>query len=322
MTIKTNAEPTDAEKELSEAINPDAGKPDDNAGADAAEGGNKDNEAAGKVDDPEIDLSKFGLGKVKKSEIETWKKSGMQEGDYRKKTEELSAREKQVEDLVQLSDYLSKQPKKLAKVLAVLQEAEEAAEAAEDGTGTNKEAKDKAAQAKNDIAAILEKLDPEDPGAALLKAMYSQMSEIQKSIRGFEERETQIRTKEQQDEQSKNLTYARGVLTKTLDETLKEHGFDDDESKGLWRSLTLSIVKDNPKEYVNEEAFVKAIKGAGEQAAKKIKALSDAALKKHLKSGGPKLPGAGGSGAAKKPDASFDNLQALLEEELGKANDE
>ena len=184
--IKLTAEQEALEKGLSDGTGWGADEPIAKKAAEPAAGakaaGDGESDGAGKsvgddgakkpAEDPEIDLSKYGLGKVKKSELEAWKKSQMLETDYRQKTENLKSQETQLKELFELSDYLSKHPTKLKKVLAILDEVEGAAEGVKDGTLTPKEADKETKDAQATIAEVLKNLDPDDPAAAILKAMY------------------------------------------------------------------------------------------------------------------------------------------------------
>ena len=271
-------------------------------------------------EDPEFDLG-GDLGKVKRSQVTGWKKGGMLEEDYRKKTEELSAKEKELKSLAEMSDFLAKNPKKLQKVLAVLQEAEDAAEAAAAGEGTKKAAADAAGDAKDAIAAVLEKLDPEDPAGLILKEIYTELKGLSKKVQDVEAKELKQQEAEQVKAQRGAVDYARNVIKKTVADIEPSQNFETDEEKTAWRQMTLSILKDNPKNYRDEEDFVKAVKEAGESAGKRIKAMVEANLKKYLeKKSGPTLPGPGAGGAAEPKKFTMGTLQETLERELEAAS--
>lgn len=307
----------DLEKEMGGAGAAPAAKPDAKPAGDVAPAKGKEGApaAAAADDDPEIDLG--AEGKVKRSQVLGWKKGGMLEEDYRKKTEDLSAKEKELKSLAEMSDFLAKNPKKLQKVLAVLQEAEEAADAAAAGSGTKKDAAAAAGDAKDAIEAVLEKLDPDDPAGLILKTILTEVRGLSKKVKDVEEKEAKQVQAEQIKAQESAVTYARNIIKKTVAEIEPAQKFETDEEKTAWRQMTLSFLKDNPKNYANEEEFVAAVKAAGEVSGKRIKAMVEANLKKYLEGKkGPTLPGPGASGDGAPKKISMETLQETLEKEF------
>lgn len=324
---------SDAAAELEKELTPSPIAPDPKAGEPAAAEPAAGAKPADKPDeDPEIDLG-GDLGKVKRSSIASWKKNGMLEEDYRKKTEEISAQKQELEALANMSDFLTKHPKKLAKVLAVIEEAEDAAAAAAGGTGTAGAAAAAGKDAKDAITAILEKMDPEDPASVLLKEIYTELKSVRSTVTGFEQREKDMKAaQEKADQEAQAAATAKANkdsfedLKKTVADTMAEiapaQKFDTEIENQIWRDLSHKLLMKNmPKEgFVGptyKEDFVKAIKAAATEAAKSVKAIGEARLKKHLESkGGPILPGPGASGDVAPKAVTMENLQEALESEL------
>lgn len=299
-----------------------APKADDKAAATAAAQPTAD-------EDPEIDLGGT-LGKVKRSQIEGWKKNGMLEEDYRKKTEDLAAQQKQLEALSNMSDYLGKNPKKLAKVLQILEDADDAQAAAAAGTGTQAAAQAAGDAAKDAISAILEKMDPEDPASVLLKEIYTELKSVRATVKGFEDRETKLQEQQRLAEEARAadankeiFENTRKLIATNLDSELEGHKFESDIEKQIWRDQAIKALQVAGKQgFKSEEDLVKAIKAASSAAAQSVKAIGEARLKKHFEQKGPILPGPGASGDVAPKTVTMENLQDILEGELSKRNAE
>ncbi len=250
------------------------------------------------IDDPELDL---GGEKVKRSQVLQWKQSNMLQSDYTKKTQELAQQRKELDELVKFADYLKTNPAKLQKVLAVL---EDKAEAAQDQ--------------KQEIATELEGLDPNDPYAKLLK---QQMAAITAQLKPLQEKLTQFEQRDQQSRQEQVVEKAQQVLGKTLEDTAKSLAFDNDEEKATWRAMVLSYLKDNPKNYADENDFNQTIKDVGKKYFDSLQKIGEAKVKKYLESKKtPVVPPANnvaGNILSKKP--TFLNIEDLLRDELEKA---
>ena len=241
-------------------------------------------------DDPEVDLD--GKTKVKMSEL---KKGYMQQSDYTKKTQELAAQQKEVAELKQLAGYLKANPKKLERIIAILDEKEAALE-------------NKQEQVQEDLSG----LDPNDPYAKMLK---QQSEKLEKALQ-------EIQSMKQGQEQSKKEELVKStqqVLNKTLEETVKTLTFEDEEEQAFWKQMVLSHLKDNPKQYANEEDFVNTIKEVGKVYSDKLAKFGEKKIAKYVKTKSgtvPAAPSTPGAPLAKKP--SMENLQELIESELGK----
>jgi hypothetical protein len=241
-------------------------------------------------DDPEVELE--GGTKVKMSEL---KKGYMLQSDYTTKTQALAEQRKEVEELITLANYLKANPTKLKRIIAILDEKGE-----------------EIAEKKEEITAELEGLDPNDPLAKTLKAQNKMLSDLQKQIANMQQA--------QETSQKEGLVLqAQQVLTKTLDEVAKDFTFEDDEEKGLWRTMVLSFLKDNPKQYADEADFVKTIKEIGKKYFETLTKLAEKRVAKYVKTKGgtvPVAPATPGSPIKAKP--SMENLEEIIAEELGK----
>lgn len=287
----------------------------------AAAAAKKEKPAAGADDDKEIDLP--GVGKVKLSEIKKWRDSGLKEEDYRKKTEALSVREAQIKELEEFSGYLKQNPKKAEKIFAILDAVDEADEAAATGAGTKKEAAAAASTAAGQIDKILESLDPEDPLAAILGAIYKDLTGVKQTVASFEKRDKELTQAEQQREMKQATDAARKIIVDTMAEEQKALKDFTDEEVTIWRNMVRNTLIKANGNYASQEDFVNAIKSAAAASAAKLQKIADGRLEKYLKSkGGPTLPGPGAqAGGEKAPKSiSMDNLAETLEAELNELN--
>ena len=251
-------------------------------------------------EDPEFDL---GEGKkAKLSQIKEWEKGTMLQSDYTKKTTELAEQRKEVQDLMNLAEYLKSNPAKLKKVIAILE--------------------DKAEEVKEKVQE-LEGLDPNDPYAKGFSKLLSEIGSLHKRLDTYEQREKQGA------EESK-VAEAHQVLTKTMDETIKELKFDDfdndEEVKSFWRNAVLSYLKDHPKNYADANDFVTTIKEIGKKYFDGIIKIGEVKLKKYLSSKNvppPAItPTVTGEPAKKEVKPDMDNLQDVLQSEFDKVEKE
>jgi DNA repair exonuclease SbcCD ATPase subunit len=250
------------------------------------------------TEDPEIDL---GGEKVKRSQVLEWKKANLLQSDYTKKTQELAQQRKELDQLVKFADYLKANPAKLQKVLAALEDKAEAAQVKQEAITTE-----------------LEGLDPNDPYA---KALKQQLAAITAQLKPLQEKLTQLEQRDMQSEQSQLVEKAQQVLKGTLEEVTKTLTFDNDEEKATWRSMVLSYLKDNPKDYTNENDFKTTIGEVGKKYYDALQKIGEAKVKKYLESKkGPVTPPASGvQGSVLKAKPTFTNIEDLLQSELEKA---
>lgn len=247
------------------------------------------------TEDPEFDL---GEGKkAKLSQIKDWEKGSMLQSDYTKKTTELAEQRKEVQDLVNLANFLKANPEKLKKVIAVLE--------------------DKVEEAKEKIEEKLEDLDPNDPYAKPFSKLLSQIDSLHKRLDTYEQKEVAS-------VEEGKVVEAQQVLTKTLEDTVKELKFDDfdndEEVKGFWRNSVLSYLKDHPKNYADANDFVNTIKEIGKKYFDGIVKIGEVKLKKYLTSKNvppPAIaPTATGVPVKKETKPDMDNLQDVLQREF------
>ena len=245
-------------------------------------------------DDPEVELE--GGKKVKMSDL---KKGYMMQSDYTTKTQALAEQRKEVEELVNLANYLKANPKKLERIIAILDEKGEAI-----------------TEKKEEIKDELEGLDPDDPYAKVLKKQSEMLS---KALNQIEE----MKQGQERTQQQTLVQQAQQVLTKTLEDTAKGFQFADDEDKSLWRQMVLSYLKDNPKQYADEADFTSTIQQVGKKYFDALTKVGEKKIAAYVQSKGGKVPTAPatpGSPIKKKP--SMDNLDELILEELEKAEKE
>lgn len=254
----------------------------------------KDNEETPKekvtpaADEPEFDIDGE---KVKLSQIKEWKKGYMLQSDYTTKTQELAQQRKELEDLIKFADYLKSNPKKLEKVLEALE--------------------DKVEETREMTEEELAGLDPDDPYAKLLKKTLDTVKRLEAKIADYERRESHAL-------EEQLITQAQQVLSRTLEETAKSLKFDDEEEKSTWRMMVLSYLKDNPRDYKDEEDFVSTIKEIGKKYFDAINKIGEAKIKKYLESKKTPAPptSTGAVGAVLKKKPTIDNLQESIEELL------
>lgn len=245
-------------------------------------------------DDPEVELE--GGKKVKMSDL---KKGYMMQSDYTTKTQALAEQRKEVEELVNLANYLKANPKKLERIIAILDEKGEAI-----------------TEKKEEIKDELEGLDPDDPYAKVLKKQSEMLS---KALNQIEE----MKQGQERTQQQTLVQQAQQVLTKTLEDTAKGFQFADDEDKSLWRQMVLSYLKDNPKQYADEADFTSTIQQVGKKYFDALTKVGEKKIAAYVQSKGGKVPTAPatpGSPIKKKP--SMDNLDELILDELEKAEKE
>jgi len=246
-------------------------------------------------DDPEFDLNGE---KVKRSQILEWKQNQMLQSDYTKKTQELAQQRKELDELVKFADYLKSNPAKLQKVLAAL---EDKAEAAQD----KQEA----------ITTELEGLDPNDPYA---KALRSQLAAIKAELKPLQDKLAQFEQRDLEVQQKTLVQQAQQVLSSTLDEIFKSLRFDDEQEKSVCKQMVLSYLKDNPRNYTDENEFKATIQDIAKKQFDALQKIGEAKVKKYLESKkAPMVPpatGAQGSVLPKKP--TFANIEDIIQAEL------
>jgi hypothetical protein len=262
--------------------------------------------------------------KVKMSQIESWKKAGLLEADYTKKTQALSERAKGVEALEKMSNFLRQNPKKLDKVLAILQDANDAADAAGQPKPGEKGGEDP-------LNAIIEGLDDADPRDRAMKHILSTVQSLKNEVEQAKAGNRKALETSQQEEFRQTVEKTKSTLNTTLEQSIKDAKPESGEEAALIKNMTLSFLKDNPQDYQSEEQFVEAIKGTVAKMTAAVHKIGEARLKKYLesKNGAPPAAGNGNGQAPILKDKKIDmrdgsSLQGALEEAfqtLSDAND-
>lgn len=295
-----------------------SGDGDGSGAKDKEKDGDKDDE--GKDDEltDEEKAIEIQIGKkikAKAEDILKWRKASLQEGDYTKKSQQLASEFKRLEALKEMQEYLQKNPAKLKKVLAILDEAEEAAADAAAAGGD----KDDVMGALDDV---LKKLDLTKPENQLLKILAEMNKGFAKKIKDGEAAEAKSLKDRQQLQVAEQVKKATELLNTTLTSAFKTLKTEDEDEQKLIRQMTLSFLKDNPKEYADDDDFKATIVDVAKKMKASIDKIGEKALAGYLKrKGGPAAPAGGGNGngTPKKTDlkqVTSGNLQELIEKEL------
>ncbi len=275
--------------------------------AQGSEGAKEGEEPSGGEQDSEIELP---FGKYKVSDLKTWQKS---HESYTQKMQGLSQQEQEVATLRELSSFLKSNPEKARRVIEILDEAEDKA-IAEGATPK---------QAEDAMAKVIENLDPDDPQSALIKAMYDSQKTLLAKIEAAEKREHQFSQQSQQQQYQQQVKKASSVLNDTLNSSFKELKMEDKDESEMVRQMTLSYLKDNPKDYKNEEEFVSTVREVVAQQKQTLDKVGEKKVAAYLKTKrSPSLPAGGSDGDKTPKEPSVDNLQesleTMLEEEMAK----
>lgn len=259
------------------------------------------------VEDTEIELP---FGKHKLSDIKKWQSS---HDSYTKKMQGLSQREQELQTLSELGEYLKHNPEKAKKIVAILDEVEE--KAIEAGATPK--------QASDAMEEVLKNLDPNDPQSALIRTVYEQNKKLIEKIEKVEQREHQLSETSKQSDFKKQVENATKTLNNTLDSSLKELNVEDKDESTMIRQMTLSYLKDNPKQYQSEEEFVGTIKEVVKSQQAILAKVGEKKIASYLKTKRtPTLPAGGSDGDKTPKEATMGNLQESLEtmltDEMGK----
>lgn len=306
------------------------------AGAEGAAGKEKSKEK--KDEDPEYDLGLDVDGKtplkLKRSQILELKKSGMLEADYRKKTQELSAEKATLKEVVEIIDFLKKNPKKAEKVMAILEEKEEKLE----------QQKQALEEKEDEIDKALKDLPEDDPYAKLLRGMKAQLQTTLKANQALQDKlgkleqdqqaETQRRAKETDDaNRNKELAAGKQVLEEAFAGAKKTFQFDDEDEAAQWRKGVIEALVSDKEKYkgMDKEKFTEFFNTVAKAQFDLIQKAKEKIIAEYLKSkkgGSGSVPagGTGGEGAqGKEKPVTMDNLQEnlekALEEESGKSEE-
>jgi len=248
------------------------------------------------TEDPEIEV--IPGKKFKRSQILEFEKGHMLQSDYTKKTQELAQQRKELEELAKFGEFLRANPQKLQRVLNVLEDKEEQIQTQKDAAQTE-----------------LDGLDPNDPYAQMIKQHISGLS---KQLETVTQKLTSLETQTAQERQAQAVQSAQKTLNATLEETAKSLQFDDDESRGVWKRMVLSDLKDKPVEYKDEDAFKSTIQEIAKAQFDILNKVGEKRVKKYLDSKKAVVPppatGASGQVAPKKP--TLDDMEAMMRDGL------
>jgi len=325
----------DLEKEL--GLGDTAAASTASAGTEAAGTGAHSTEApATKAkDDPEFELEfgEEGKKEKKKLKLSELHKGYMLNEDYTKKTQEISSEKEKIKDLLNWSEAVKKNPEavklvinlskaletgdkdKIAKAIGVFEAKVEAK-------------KEETVEKIEDLEKELEGLDPESNeykfAARMLKMNQGLLKKLE-DLEGKVNSTTSTVEKTEQEKVKKAQEEAAAQASKVLNNTLAsltdsktgEVKFDSDEGLALWRKLVLSHLRDNPKEYKDENDFVETVKAAGKKMFAEIGKMNEATLAKYIKSKDTTIPHKpGGSGDPTPKEMNMDNLQENIEAAL------
>jgi len=286
-----------------------------------------------KEEDPEIDLGLDVDGKtplkLKRSQILALRKGGMLEADYRKKTQELSAEKASLKEVVDLIDYLKKNPKKAEKVIALLEEKEEKLEQQQQALEEKEDEIDKA----------LKDLPEDDPYAKLLRGMKAQLQTTLKANQALQDKlgkieqgqqaEEQRRAKEDEEaKRNKELEAGKQVLEEAFAGARKTFQFDEDEDAAQWRKRVINSLVEEKEKYagMDKEKFTEFFNTVAKREFDAMQKEKEKIISRYLKSkGGSGHVPVGGTGGEKveqkKEPVTMDNLQDKIEEALGEASE-
>lgn len=263
------------------------------------------------AEDPEFDLGLDADGKtaikLKKSEIMELRKGGMLQADYTKKTQELAAQRQELKEVVDIIEYLKKNPKKAEEIVAILERKEEAAaEKAEDLKA-----------AEDEIDALLKDLPEDDPYAKALRAQKALIQSMQKTNKALQDRLNQIDQRTTEADESKIQAEADQTLKEVIASTQKSLEFMDAEEAEYWKKTVLTYLVNSPQEYaeMDKAQFEEYFKNLAKKVYDDMKKLGEKHIARYIKSktGGPGVPPPGGQGGVLPAAPTIDNLQGTLE---------
>jgi hypothetical protein len=254
------------------------------------------------IDDKEYDLG--DMGKFKGSELKDLLDKGK---DYTKKTQELSEKESKVKELQNWANVV-KGDKRAIDVLIKFSEKlmddkgkyngellERMQAALDNKVEQSKEGLD---ARKVELEKELDELDPDSPMYKIVKGSLDQIKQLKTRLDTAEAQAKEAQDKRVEQEYQNQVKHAQQVYRTTLDgltDPEKEDSlkFEDESGKKIWQSLVSSYMKDNPKEYKDEEDFVNTLTDVGKACHKTISQFSEAVVAKYLKSKGKTDEGSG-----------------------------
>lgn len=242
------------------------------------------------VEEPEFDL---GDGrKAKLSEIKEWEQGNLRQSDYTKKTQALAKEKEDLKQLVDFKNYLQQNPNKAQQIVEILNKKEEIKKQEE----------------------VVEDLDPSDP-------MYQYANNQITALKGEIE---SLKKANQEAEQRKQVETAQDTLNSTLADSTKDYTFSSDVDKEHHRSLVLSYLKDNPRQYTSQEDFMQTIRDTSSLYYDKMKQAREAYIKQYLETKKTPVPSTEQvttkATPAQAKSFSIESLQEDIERELDLLN--
>lgn len=274
------------------------------------------------TEDPELDLGLDEDGKtplkLKRSQILEFKKGSMLQADYTKKTQEIAAEKANLKEVVEIIEFLKKNPAKAERIVKILEEKEAKAESKElDLNVTIAELQKKIAE-----------LPEDDPYAQGLRSLLAMNQENLKINQKLQARLDQLDSGRQTAEKSKIEAEAHQTLTEVMASKQKSLNFQDPEEAEYWKRSVLTYLVNSPKEYetLDKAQFTEYFNKIADKIHADILKIGEKHVNRYIKSkGGPGIiPGSAGAGLPvdKKAEAiTTDNLQGALERELQKTQE-
>ena len=274
-------------------------------------------------DDPEFDLGLDEDGKTPlkftKKQILEMKKNGMLQSDYTKKTQELAAERANLKEVVDIIEYLKKNPGKAEKVIKILEEKE--AEAKEEKIDLQK--------SLADIDELLKDLPEDDPYAKALRTQKVILQETLNANKDLSKKLEEITIGQKSDQESKIEAEAHQTLTEVMTNKQKSLEFVDDKEADFWKKSVLSYLLNNRSDYseMDKEKFTEYFNQVGDKVYAEITQIGEARVSSYIKKkGGAGLIPASAKTAlpaekTKNPltqDNLQEGLEAALAEEEGK----
>jgi len=269
------------------------------------------------AEDAEFDLGLDEDGKtplkLKRSQILEFRKNQMLNADYTKKTQELAAEKANLKELIDIVEFLKKNPAKAEKIIKILEEKAEAAA----------EVKVDLKKSMEEIEATLKDLPEDDPYAKVLRGQKVMLQEAMRVNQELTAKLDKITNGQKSEEQSKLDAECHQTLTEVMTTKQKALKFIDEKEAEYWKRSALTYLVNNPKEYdtMTKEQFVEYFNKIGDKVYAEIVQLGEGRVNEYIKKkgGASLIPGSNGAALPadkdKKP-LTQDNLQEGLESAL------
>lgn len=274
------------------------------------------------LEDPEFDLGLDEDGKtplkLTRKQILEMKKSGMLMSDYTKKTQEIAAERANHKEILDIVDFLKKNPAKAERIVKILEEKAEAAA----------EVKVDLKKSMAEIEETLKDLPEDDPYAKVLRGQKVMLQEAMRVNQELTAKLDKITNGQKSEEQSKLDAECHQTLTSVMTTKQKALKFIDEKEAEYWKRSALTYLVNNPKEYeqMDKETFAKYFNEIGDKVYAEIVQLGEGRVNEYIKKkgGASLIPGSNGAALpaekGKKP-LTQDNLQEGLELALQEAED-